>query len=861
MPHGVLRPLFLMMVLLALGLHGERPSPWYFMPNFGIDVRGVERITAGSLPEELPPEVKKLLEPGSPWPEDRQTQILWYKAAFPHQDFVRMMPENNVFGWYAHAFRVPAALKGVDMLADLGIIDDADETFVNSHRVGGLGKVPDGSAWQKDRLYRISAGLLADGDNLLAVHVWSQWGLGGMVGPPVLKAALAPADAEWEVAFRPSGGQPPDGLNTLRRTAEAVDRCLGSGSVEWRKCAGTWGCEWPDGSHYAVFRLPVALRGADGLPLRLEKPVALDVGLVFDVAAVYLNEQRIGLVGRFPDGERVAFTEAAARGLAVVPPEAWSKDGNDCLTLVVYRERGVGGVSGAPGFLLHNPLEDIDLKDIASVNAAFSLLLHSGCFAEAGALLDKAAPADGAARAWLLSHKAHLSYLQWVDGGKKDEALLDGVLSPVAEILSSLPAEAPKQSAMQAFCRVLRLAEKNAATADAVRRRFPSFDGNCTVLSDDRMTLGDWQMHYGNRFYVLAAMGQVRDWNGPGGREPLEYSVTVPADRDIARYWLPASQRELDDPSALLMHGRYKKGLSEVSEWQTLEKLFPLSGGKFRRSSWWDDHGEMHPFDDGGPDLQIDLAIYEPVARLALYLEDHDWKGTAHPRQQSVVLFDEEGAFRNAAWLGKLDKGVYVRFMLKDMDKARLRVCKHRGACVAVSGLFVDCSSNLEAVSEKNARMQLGPERARLFKVLTEGEASMQTERQVAPFMKDLAAVDSLKEVRGIISLLSKADIHPCWMYMAVTRGFELCDGADSSQRVFFLQDVMGKCTPNVLYPLGDQAVLRWIRYGLFKNSPDVVNYRKRRREVVAEAVKWQKEQEAKKAQEEKRTEGNAGRD
>ena len=366
-------------------------------------------------------------------------------------------------------------------------------------------------------------------------------------------------------------------MKALRRTAEAVDRCLGSGSVEWRKCAGTWGCEWPDGSHYAVFRLPVALRGADGLPLRLEKPVALDVGLVFDVAAVYLNEQRIGLVGRFPDGERVAFTEAAARGLAVVPPEAWSKDGNDCLTLVVYRERGVGGVSGTPGLLLHNPLEDTDLKDIASVNDAFSLLLHSDCFAEAGTLLDKAAPADGAARAWLLSHKAQLSYLQWVDGGEKDEALLDGVLAPVAEILSSLPAEAPKQSAMQAFCRVLRLAEKNAATADAVRRRFPSFDGNCTVLSDDRMTLGDWQMHYGNRFYVLAAMGQVRDWNGPGGREPLEYSVTVPADRDIARYWLPASQRELDDPSALLMHGRYKKGLSEVSEWKTLEKLFPLS--------------------------------------------------------------------------------------------------------------------------------------------------------------------------------------------------------------------------------------------------------------------------------------------
>ena len=205
---------------------------------------------------------------------------------------------------------------------------------------------------------------------------------------------------------------------------------------------------------------------------------------------------------------------------------------------------------------------------------AFSLLLHSGCFAEAGALLDKAAPADGAARAWLLSHKAHLSYLQWVDGGKKDEALLDGVLSPVAEILSSLPAEAPKQSAMQAFCRVLRLAEKNAATADAVRRRFPSFDGNCTVLPDDRITLGDWQMHYGNRFYVLAAMGQVRDWNGPGGREPLEYSVTVPADRDIARYWLPASQRELDDPSALSCMAGIKRDFQKFRNGRRLKSFF-----------------------------------------------------------------------------------------------------------------------------------------------------------------------------------------------------------------------------------------------------------------------------------------------
>ena len=92
-------------------------------------------------------------------------------------------------------------------------------------------------------------------------------------------------------------------------------------------------------------------------------------------------------------------------------------------------------------------------------------------------------------------------------------------------------------------------------------------------------------------------------------------------------------------------------------------------------------------------------------------------------------------------------------------------------------------------------------------------------------------------------------------MYMAVTRGFELCDKAELAQLVFFLQDVMKICTPNVLYPLGDQAVRQWVKHGLYKAAPDVMKYRKTRREVVAEAVRWQKGQEAKKAKEEKRTE------
>lgn len=84
---------------------------------------------------------------------------------------------------------------GWDVIVDLGIIDDADETFMNGTRVGGMGRVPDGSAWQSDRLYRVPGHLLNRYFNYLAVHVWSLWGLGGIVGPPVMTVALASADA------------------------------------------------------------------------------------------------------------------------------------------------------------------------------------------------------------------------------------------------------------------------------------------------------------------------------------------------------------------------------------------------------------------------------------------------------------------------------------------------------------------------------------------------------------------------------------------------------------------------------------------------------------------------------------------
>ena len=191
---------FLVLVFTSATIHAR--EEWRFLPCFGKDVRGIERHAAeGHFYSEVPTQASRLLSEDGGLEEAQRALVGWHAVEFPHREFMRLMPARRVFGWYGCEFDVPEWLAGMDVLVDLGIIDDSDETFVNGTKVGGMGRVPDGSAWQSDRLYRIPPHLLTPYRNYMAVHVWSLWGLGGIVGPPVLKAALAPREAQWELAF------------------------------------------------------------------------------------------------------------------------------------------------------------------------------------------------------------------------------------------------------------------------------------------------------------------------------------------------------------------------------------------------------------------------------------------------------------------------------------------------------------------------------------------------------------------------------------------------------------------------------------------------------------------------------------
>jgi len=196
-------------------------------------------------------------------------------------------------------------------------------------------------------------------------------------------------------------------------------------------------------------------------------------------------------------------------------------------------------------------------------------------------------------------------------------------------------------------------------------------------LGADSQTKGDWQPLYGNFGYIQCAWNYFEDqtfiiWPGrpfkkarPGG---TGYRVYILDESDYARAWV--GKAKTTDPRALGV-GQGEKHV--------------------RRYSCWDDHGEVHPFDERGPDLLVDLDLPPGELILSFYLLDFDWYNGEHPRLQSILLFDRKSR-RPLAFVGtgRFGEGVYHRFYLKGPRKITARISKHRSPCAVVSGVFLD---------------------------------------------------------------------------------------------------------------------------------------------------------------------------
>jgi beta-galactosidase len=91
--------------------------------------------------------------------------------------------QDNVYGWYRRELTIPEDLKGKDIIINVGKVDDADETYFNGVKVGGLGHFPPDyvTAWDVLRRYKVPHEIIHYGSkNTIAVRVFDGVGGGGM---------------------------------------------------------------------------------------------------------------------------------------------------------------------------------------------------------------------------------------------------------------------------------------------------------------------------------------------------------------------------------------------------------------------------------------------------------------------------------------------------------------------------------------------------------------------------------------------------------------------------------------------------------------------------------------------------------
>ncbi len=110
------------------------------------------------------------------WKDPEWNDVSWQTVKLPstweeHSNYT----EDNVFGWFRREVTIPADLQGKDIVINVGKIDDADETYFNGVKVGGLGQFPPQyvSAWDINRRYKVPHELIHyGGKNSIAVRVF-----------------------------------------------------------------------------------------------------------------------------------------------------------------------------------------------------------------------------------------------------------------------------------------------------------------------------------------------------------------------------------------------------------------------------------------------------------------------------------------------------------------------------------------------------------------------------------------------------------------------------------------------------------------------------------------------------------------
>jgi enterochelin esterase-like enzyme len=142
-------------------------------PPFELDLAGQWRFRTGD---------------DMAWADPAFDDSSWESTQVPQPGGQAAFKDYDGFGWYRLSFTLPAEAAGTPLVAVLGGIDDADETYLNGQLIGHMGRFPPNaySQWFDQRLYPVPGGAARFGErNVLAVRIHDMNGQGGWYRGPV----------------------------------------------------------------------------------------------------------------------------------------------------------------------------------------------------------------------------------------------------------------------------------------------------------------------------------------------------------------------------------------------------------------------------------------------------------------------------------------------------------------------------------------------------------------------------------------------------------------------------------------------------------------------------------------------------
>ncbi len=270
----------------------ESPAPRAAGGPFALDLAGQWRFKVGDDPD---------------WSDPGFDDSSWEQVKVPQEGGQPYFANNDGYAWFRLEFNLPANAKGTPLVASLGGIDDADQTFLNGVKIGSTGSMPpnEDSQWFEQRLYPVPAQAPNyGGRNVLAVRMNDFTGGGGWYRGPV--GLFSKAALRSELYGLDTSRATKAERGAVRRKLERQARALENGSFRAYRRTLAEGF-FHDGDTLRRRMSDLRVLSKEYGPLRLRDT---EVQIVRDdTSSAVIADTNRSIIGRDAQGERVVVQE------------------------------------------------------------------------------------------------------------------------------------------------------------------------------------------------------------------------------------------------------------------------------------------------------------------------------------------------------------------------------------------------------------------------------------------------------------------------------------------------------------------------------------------------------------------------